>query len=157
MFRIFCVSILVVLSASWATSSIAQEQFGVWRFDCDQGPCQGHFALTSPDNNELAVGMSLIHEQSQNATTLVVKTPILTALPPGVRLEVGEDFAEQVILQFCDESGCTGFYQLTPDQVSRLRTADSATVRYFKYGQRNPKAYNFSIAGFGGVLDRLKK
>ncbi|WP_417463007.1 invasion associated locus B family protein [Kordiimonas sp.] len=151
-------TLVLIACLLWPFTAKSQDSmFGVWKYSCSDGPCQAFFDLKAPEADQLAIGMGLIHSGETDEATLILRTPIRSALPPGMRLTITEDRKTDIPFQFCDDSVCVGFLRLDAETLDALSVTETVDVTYIMYGQRKPIAYTVPINGFAGALDRLKK
>ena len=152
----------LLFSAALMTGAAAAQDvdtYGLWRVSCEDGPCQAFFSLQSPDTGEVVLSMAIIHDRSSDSSALVLRTPLVTALEPGMLFSVDEvDLSDGgVRFQFCDSEGCTAFLPLDDAKLSAMMAAETGTMTYFQYGEPVPTAYSFPLEGFAEARERLRE
>ena len=149
--------LLAALSLSGPASSQADERIGVWQLTCSGGPCQMFFSITSPETDDFVIGLSMIYDTSRQLATLVIRTPKLTALPPGARVTLENGETNDIEFQFCDDDGCSAFLPMTDGLEKTIAEQTTLNVAYIQYGRQVPTAIEVPIEGFKAALERLER
>jgi invasion protein IalB len=87
--------------------------------------------------------------------TAVIRVPLGTALPPGLRVELGEGRHADGAFQVCEADGCTAVLPL--DAAARAALAGLSTTRvlFVPYGSGAPVAFEVPVAGFAQAVEAL--
>ena len=147
-----------LLTVGLAQTASAQEgeNAGVWRLTCDTGVCQAFFNIANEGSEDPFIGWSILYSTDGDFYSIIIKTPTLVALPPGVRLWFPNGDFANIPFQVCDGMNCQAVAVLEDRVRKGLSGNSTAKVAFTIYGEPEPKAYEVPIDGFDEALERLK-
>lgn len=125
---------------------------GDWKIACDadQQNCRMvQLALDAEGNSVVNVTMQSLPEGSSAQLGVVMVSPLLTLLPRGISVSVGDGVPAAYPFRWCDRNGCFARFGLTAAQVEAFKAGDSATINIFAVtDEQNPVQATFSLSGF---------
>lgn len=139
-----------------AVPAIAQDnQHGIWRIDCSQGPCQAFFNI-KPDGADAPVLLwAILNDPQAKRMNALIRVRPGVALPPGMQLEIG-DQTETLAYQVCDPEWCTAIMILNEEWRSALEGAETARIGTIPYGGSQPRVMEVPVTGAKSAMDALE-
>lgn len=147
--------VLFIVVGSVANAQDTDETFGVWRFSCQNGPCQAYFSVQPPGATSVLLTWSLLYDKQSKSVSTAISTQDFVALQPGVTILADDQTRLQVPFQFCDEGTCTAIGIMPSEMTSALMQQENARIMFIPYGKQEPNVYAVPIDGLEDALARL--
>jgi len=152
-------SIALAQDAEFPTEQQIQDEangvvarYGDWQIACDenQSNCRMvQLALDAEGNSVVNVTMQSLPEGSSAQMGVVMVSPLLTLLPRGISVSVGDGVPAAYPFRWCDARGCYARFGLTAAQVDAFKAGDAATISIFAVtDEQNPVQATLSLTGF---------
>ena len=125
---------------------------GDWQIACDENGqnCRmAQLAIDAEGNSVVNVTMQSLPEGSSAQLGVVMVSPLLTLLPRGISVSVGDGVPAAYPFRWCDARGCYARFGLTAAQVEAFKAGDTATISIFAVtDEQNAVQATISLAGF---------
>ncbi|MBL1437822.1 MAG: invasion associated locus B family protein [Rhodobacteraceae bacterium] len=132
---------------------------GEWEIRCgeDGANCRMvQLALDADGNSVVSVTMQALPEGSSAQLGVVMVSPLLTLLPRGISVAVGDGVPAAYPFSWCDSQGCYARFGLTTAQVEAFKAGASANINIFAVTDaENPVQATLSLSGFTDAVADL--
>jgi len=113
-------------------------------------------ALDAEGNSVVSVTMQALPEGSSAQLGVVMVSPLLTLLPRGISVAVGDGVPAAYPFSWCDRQGCFARFGLTAAQVGAFKAGSDANINIFAITDpENPVQASLSLAGFTDAVADL--
>jgi len=134
---------------------------GDWEIRCNEGGVNCRMvqlALDSEDNSVVSVTMQVLPEGSSAQLGVVMVSPLLTLLPRGISVAVGDGVPAAYPFSWCDSQGCYARFGLTAAQVDAFKAGSAANINiYAVTDAENPVQATLSLNGFTDAIADLSE
>jgi len=134
-------------------------RYGDWQIACgeDGTNCRMmQLALDAEGNSVVNVSMQSLPEGSSAQLGVVMVSPLLTLLPRGISVSVGDGVPAAYPFRWCDARGCYARFGLTAAQVEAFKAGDAATISIFAVtDEQNPVQASLLLSGFTDAIADL--
>lgn len=132
---------------------------GDWEVRCPEGApaCRMvQLAMDGEGNSVVSVTMQALPDGGSAQLGVVMVSPLLTLLPRGISVAVGDGVPAAYPFSWCDPQGCYARFGLTPAQVDAFKAGDSAEISIFAVtDSKNPVQATLSLTGFTDAVADL--
>ncbi len=134
-------------------------RFGDWEIRCgeDGTNCRMvQLALDAEGNSVVNVTMQALPEGGSAQLGVVMVSPLLTLLPRGISVAVGDGVPAAYPFSWCDRQGCYARFGLTAAQVDGFKAGSTANINIFAVTDaENPVQAILSLNGFTDAIADL--
>ena len=133
-----------------------------WEIRCaeDGSNCRMvQLALDAEGNSVVSVSMQALPDGGAAKLGVVMISPLLTLLPRGISVAVGDGVPAAYPFSWCDNQGCYARFGLTEAQVDAFKAGATANINIFAVtDSENPVQATLPLAGFtDAVADLLER
>jgi len=133
---------------------------GDWEIRCTEGAnCRMvQLALDGEGNSVVSVTMQVLPEGGSAQLGVVMVSPLLTLLPRGISVAVGDGVPAAYPFSWCDNQGCYARFGLTAAQVDAFKAGSAANINIFAVTDaENPVQATLSLNGFTDAIADLSE
>ncbi|NOR62692.1 MAG: hypothetical protein GQ535_09400 [Rhodobacteraceae bacterium] len=113
-------------------------------------------AFNAEGESVVSVTMQALPEGSSAQLGVVMVSPLLTLLPRGISVAVGDGVPAAYPFSWCDRQGCFARFGLTAAQVNAFKAGSAANINIFAVTDaENPVQASLSLAGFTDAVADL--
>ncbi len=145
--------------ADQANGTLAR--YGDWEIRCaeDGANCRMvQVALDEEGNNVVSVSMQALPEGGSAQLGVVMVSPLLTLLPRGISVAVGDGVPAAYPFSWCDRQGCYARFGLTAGQVEAFKAGTDAKISIFAVTDtENAVQSTLSLTGFTDAVADLSE
>lgn len=147
--------LLLSLAAPGAAAQTVPEgtMIEAWRITCEGGPCRAFFNIENA--GRVVLTWSLLRDRAADQVTAIITVPTGVALPPGLRVELGDGRHVDGAFQVCEPDGCTAILLLDAEAQTALGARQTTRVLFVPYGAEAPVAFEVPVAGFAQATEAL--
>lgn len=132
---------------------------GEWEIRCDENGADCRMvqlALDAEGNSVVNVTMQALPEGSSAQLGVVMVSPLLTLLPRGISVAVGDGVPAAYPFSWCNRQGCYARFGLTAAQVDAFKAGSDASINIFAVtDSENPVQATLSLSGFTDAIADL--
>lgn len=132
-----------------------EKLFDKWMLKCAAGFCQVFLTLADEKTKEAKFSWTFVYDSKTAKISTIVQLPLMTALPPGVRISINKDSHLTWPFQYCDGTGCRAVAALTDQIFSSFKNQEYVVVQSVLYGEQKATTYKIPMAGLSAAVGEL--